>query len=211
MGNSPPFLSVLGDMRYILAAAFVGTALIAAQQSSRPSSSLERDFVANGKISMDLSAGEYRITGTPENKIRLTWNVRETDRLSNVEARADVRGTEARIVTNGPMNDFKVAIQIPQRTDLYVRLTAGELRLDRVEGSKDVELHAGELRIDVNRADDYHSVDASIWAGEIHADPFSIHKEGLFRSFDWKGKGPYTLHARLKAGEVWLSERTAPR
>jgi hypothetical protein len=67
------------------------------------------------------------------------------------------------------------------------------------------------MRIDVNRAEDYHAVDASIWAGEIHADPFSVHKEGLFRSFDWKGRGPYTLHARLKAGEVWLSERAASK
>ena len=203
-------------MRTILSAALVGTALIAApalvaQQSSRPSSSLERDFVSNGKISMDLSAGEYRITGSPDNKIRLAWSVRGEDSLSDVEARADIRGTEARIVTDGPMNNFKVTIQVPQRADLYIRLTAGELRLDRVEGSKDVELHAGEMRIDVNRAEDYNSVDASIWAGEIHADPFNVRKEGLFRSFDWKGHGPYRLHARLKAGEVWLSEKKAER
>ena len=201
-------------MRTILSAALVGIALIAApalvaQQSSRPSSSLEREFVSNGKISMDLSAGEYRITGSPDNKIRLAWSVRGEDSLSDVEARADIRGTEARIVTDGPMNNFKVTIQVPQRTDLYIRLTAGELRLDRVEGSKDIELHAGEMRIDVNRAEDYNSVDASIWAGEIHADPFNVRKEGLFRSFDWKGHGPYRLHARLKAGEVWLSEKSS--
>jgi hypothetical protein len=203
-------------MRTILSAALVGSMLIAApaldaQQSARPSSSLERDFVSNGKISMDLSAGEYRITGSPDNKIRLAWSVRGEDSLSDVEARADIRGTDARIVTDGPMNNFKVTIQVPQRTDLYIRLTAGELRLDRVEGSKDIELHAGEMRIDVNRAEDYNSVDASIWAGEIHADPFNVRKEGLFRSFDWKGHGPYRLHARLKAGEVWLSAKTAER
>jgi hypothetical protein len=201
-------------MRTILSAALVGTAVIAApalvaQQTSRPSSSLERDFVSNGKISMDLSAGEYRITGSPDNKIRLAWSVRGEDRLSDVDARADIRGTEARIVTDGPMNNFKVTIQVPQRTDLYIRLTAGELRLDRVEGSKDIELHAGEMRIDVNRAEDYNSVDASIWAGEIHADPFNVRKEGLFRSFDWKGHGPYRLHASLKAGEVWLSAKSS--
>lgn len=203
-------------MRYILASTLVGVAVVAgpaldAQPSTRTSSSLERDFVGNGKISMDLSAGDYRITGNPDNKIRMTWSVRESDRLSDVKARVDIRGSEAKIVTDGPMNDFTVDIQIPLKADLYVRLTAGELRLSNVEGSKDVELHAGELRIDVNRADDYHSVDASIWAGEIRADAFSVHQEGLFRSFDWKGKGPYKLHARLKAGELWLSERTSTR
>jgi len=191
--------------------AFVAAPALDAQESRRPSSSLERDFVSNGKITMDLSAGEYRITGTSSDKIRLVWSVREDERLSDVKARADIRGSEASIVTDGPMKNFKVAIEVPQRTDLYIRLTAGELRLDRVDGSKDIELHAGEMRIDVNRAEDYHAVDASIWAGEIHADPFSVHKEGLFRSFDWKGRGPYKLHARLKAGEVWLSERAASK
>lgn len=200
-------------MRTILSTALVGLALVAAPglvaQQTSPSNSLERAFVANGKISMNLSAGDYRITGNADNKIRLTWRVGHDDRLSDVDARADVRGSEARIVTDGPMNNFRVDIQVPLKADLYVRLTAGELRLDRVEGSKDIELHAGEMRIDVNRAEDYHSVDASIWAGEIHADPFNVRKEGLFRSFDWKGHGPYRLHARLKAGEVWLSEKSS--
>jgi hypothetical protein len=198
-------------MRYILATALVGAALVAApgldaQQSSRTSGSLERDFAGNGKISMDLSAGDYRITGTADKKIRLAWTIREEDRATTVVAGADIRGSEARIVTDGPMNHFRVSIEVPQRSDLYIRLTAGELRLDRVEGSKDVELHAGEMRIDVNRATDYRTVDASIWAGEIHAAPFNVHKEGLFRSFDWRGTGAYTLHARLKAGEMRLSE-----
>jgi len=155
---------------------------------------------------MDLSAGEYRITGNPDNRIRMTWSVRPSDRLSAVEARTDVKGTQARILTAGPRNNFKVDIQVPSKADLYIRLTAGELRLDGVEGSKDVELHAGELRIEVNRAEDYSAVDAGVWAGEIHADPFNVQKDGLFRSFDWKGSGRYRLHAHLKAGEVWLSD-----
>jgi hypothetical protein len=199
-------------MRMIYAAALVGTALVAtssldAFQDSKSSDSLERTFVANGRISMDLSAGEYRISGTPDNRIRMTWDVGDAWRLSKVTARADVQGSTARILTDGPSNNFKVTMQVPSKADLYIRLTAGELRLDKVEGSKDIQLHAGELHIDVNRAEDYSAVDASVWAGEIHAEPFHVLKEGLFRSFNWKGSGPYRLHASLKAGEVWLSAR----
>jgi hypothetical protein len=199
-------------MRMIYAAALVGTALVAtsslgAFQDSKSSDSLERTFVANGRISMDLSAGEYRISGTPDNRIRMTWDVGDAWRLSKVTARADVQGSTARILTDGPSNNFKVTMQVPSKADLYIRLTAGELRLDKVEGSKDIQLHAGELHIDVNRAEDYAAVDASVWAGEIHAEPFHVLKEGLFRSFNWKGSGPYRLHASLKAGEVWLSAR----
>jgi hypothetical protein len=203
-------------MRTLIHAALLGIALVSAPalpatQESRTSDSLERAFVANGRIRMDLSAGEYRISGSPDLRIRLDWKVRDSDQLWRVKTRVDVRGSDATVMTDGPSNHFSVNIQVPARSDLYVRLTAGELRLERVEGNKDVELHAGELDIDVNRAEDYHSVDASVWAGEIHADPFHISKEGLFRSFDWRGKGPYRLHAKLKAGEVRLFSKMAER
>ncbi|HEV8347955.1 MAG TPA: hypothetical protein VGQ16_15375 [Vicinamibacterales bacterium] len=203
-------------MRTLIHAALLGIALVSAPalqatQESRTSDSLERAFVANGRIRMDLSAGEYRISGSPDLRIRLDWKVRDSDQLWRVKTRVDVRGSDATVMTDGPSNHFSVNIQVPARSDLYVRLTAGELRLERVEGNKDVELHAGELDIDVNRAEDYHSVDASVWAGEIHADPFHISKEGLFRSFDWRGKGPYRLHAKLKAGEVRLFSQMAER
>jgi len=203
-------------MRTLINAALLGIALVSAPalqatQESRTSDSLERAFVANGRIRMDLSAGEYRISGSPDNRIRLDWKVRDSDQLWRVKTRVDVRGSDATVMTDGPSNHFKVTIQVPARSDLYVRLTAGELRLERVEGNKDVELHAGELDIDVNRAEDYHRVDASVWAGEIHADPFNVTKEGLFRSFDWRGHGPYRLHAKLKAGEVRLFSKMAER
>src|SRR6266511_1206805 len=98
-------------MRISVAAALLATALVAAphsQTTGNSSDALERAFVANGRITMDLSAGEYRISGTPENRIRLHWSVRDSDQLSSVHARADVRGSQATITTDGPMNHFKV-------------------------------------------------------------------------------------------------------
>lgn len=197
-------------MRIIIATALLGTALAASptmQTAERPSDALERPFAANGRITMDLSAGEYRISGSPDNRIRMQWSVRDSADLPHVRARADVSGSHATIVTNGPMNNFKVDMQVPSRADLYIRLTAGELRVKDIEGNKDIESHAGELDIDVGRADDYNRVDASVWAGELHATPYRITKEGLFRSFDWSGKGPYRLHAKLKAGEIRLRSK----
>ena len=202
-------------MRTLIIASLFGTALVVAPalhatQESRPSSSLERPFVANGKITMDLSAGDYRITGTPENRIRLEWSVRDSDQLTKVKTRADVSGSAATISTDAPTNShFRVTIQVPARSDLYVRLTAGDMTVERVEGNKDIEAHAGDLNIDVIRAEDYHTVDASLWAGDITARPFNITKEGLFRSFEWKGHGPYRLHAHLKAGDLRLFSKLA--
>jgi hypothetical protein len=202
-------------MRIAVAAAILGTALVAAPlsqttQEARTKESIERTFSQNGRIRMDLSAGEYRISGSPDNRIRLEWSVRDAHQLPRVYARADVHDRDANITTDGPNNKgLKVAIQVPQQADLYVRLTAGDLRIEGIQGNKDVELHAGDVRIDVGRAEDYHAVDASVWAGEIQAAPFQVFKDGLFRSFDWRGKGPYRLHARLKAGDLRLFTKVA--
>jgi hypothetical protein len=200
-------------MRVAIAAAILSSVLIAAPLSQPPqaardartSDSVERPFPQDGRIRMDLSAGEYHISGGPDRRIRLDWSVRDADQLPRVHARADVRERQATITTDGPNNKgLRVAIQVPDRADLYVRLTAGDLRVDGIQGNKDIELHAGDARIDVGSAEDYRRVDASVWAGEIQAAPFQVFKGGLFRSFDWSGKGFYRLHAHLKAGDLRL-------
>jgi hypothetical protein len=204
-------------MRFALAAAILGTALITAplagtDQEGRAKESLERAFSQNGRIRMDLSAGEYHISGSADNRIRLEWSVRDPAQLPRVKAQVDVRDRQATITTDAPPNKgLNVAIQVPNQADLYVRLTAGDLRIEGIQGNKDVELHAGDVRIDVGRAQDYRDVDASVWAGEIRATAFQVHKEGLFRSFDWRGKGPYRLHAKLKAGDLRLFSKADER
>ena len=192
-------IAVAGSLLTVLA---VGVA------AQAPATTLERPFAAGGRVTMDLSAGEYEIIGSPDNRVRLDWDV---DDRYDVDNRLAVQGTEARVSTDGPSNHFRVRIQVPARSNLYVRLTAGELTIRGIEGDKDVELHAGELDIDVVRPEDYSHVDAKIWAGELHASAFRVVKEGLFRSFDWSGKGKYRLHAHLKAGEMRLHSAGAAK
>ena len=194
----------------MMASAIVGAALVAgtaarATQDVRTSDSLERSFVSNGRIKMNLSAGDYSISGAPGDKIRLEWKVQYAEQLSRVKVRADVRGADATISTETPSNShFKAVIQVPTQADLYVRLTAGDLRVESIRGNKDIEVHAGDVDIDVGRPEDYRHVDAALWAGDLTAAPFNVYKEGLFRSFDWSGSGPYRLHAHLKAGDLRL-------
>jgi len=193
-----------------LAALFVASAGARAARDATTSASVERAFPADGRIRMELSAGDYDISGGAKNRIHIDWSVRDADQLPKVRTKADVHDRDALIRIDGPSNrGLKVAIEVPQQSDLYVRLTAGDLRVEDVRGNKDVELHAGDVRIDVGRAEDYHAVDGSVWAGDIHAAPFNVIKGGLFRSFGWTGNGPYRLHAKLKAGDIRLYSKAA--
>ena len=187
----------------------LGTVLVAtpAAQSgseSRPADSLETPFVANGRISMDLSAGGYRVSASQDNRIHLQWSVRNRSQLRGVEAYAEVDGSDATVVIDGPSNNFRAIIEVPVRSDLTIRLSAGELSVEDIVGNKDIRLNGGELRIDVGRPEDYGRVEASVWAGDLQAAPFRIGKGGLFRSFDWRGDGEYRLRAHL------IGRRTPP-
>src|SRR5262249_10350226 len=123
-------------MRILVVAAILGTTVVAAPASwpteeTRTSDSLERTFLPSGPIRMDLAAGDYRISGGPDNRIRVQWSVRDPDKFSKVRVRADVNNLDAKISTNAPGNShFKVVIQVPSQTDLHVRLTAGDLRVE---------------------------------------------------------------------------------
>jgi hypothetical protein len=207
-------------MRGYLLAAVAMLAVTVSAQDRGTTGSLERPFSVNGLVKMDLSAGDYHITGSPESRVRLDWSVRDTEALAKVRATADVRNVghqgssqaELSITTDGPSSKgLRFNIQVPSQSDLYVRLSAGDLTIEDIRGNKDVELRAGDLRIDVGRADHYKRVDASLWAGDIKASAFQIFKGGLFRSFDWSGDGAYRLHAHLMAGDLYLYSKEATR
>ena len=199
-------------MRGLLVGALAMGALTVSAEHAQTSGSLEREFAANRSVRMNLVAGDYEITGSAEPRVRLDWSVREAEALPKVRARAEGGSDELRITTDGPSNKgLTFRIQVPNQSHLYVRLSAGDLKIEGIRGNKDVELRAGDLRIDVGRAEDYKRVDASLWAGDIHASAFNVSKDGLFRSFDWSGPGTYRLHAHVLAGDLRLYEKSSSR
>jgi hypothetical protein len=167
---------------------------------------IERIFSQGGKLTMHLSAGEYTIENAVDERIRLAWETRDPGAANRVRAKVDVDGASATIHAEGPSNGFIVSIAVPTRSDLWIRLSAGDLTIRGVEGHKDVSAWAGELKIGVGPAANYRVVDASVLAGEIQAAPFNGSKGGIFRSFLWSGSGKYELRARLTAGEITLRD-----
>ena len=85
------------------------------------------------------------------------------------------------------------------------KLSAGDLKVAGVEGSKDVSAGAGDVSIAVGPRDQYRHVNASIRIGDLNAEPFNVRKEGFFRSFEWSGKGKYDLRAHLTVGDLKLT------
>jgi hypothetical protein len=194
----------------LLRSCALGLALAAsaAAQTSSADRTLQRAFGSGGTVYLDLSAGEYTIAASPDNTIRVVAHATSKHRADETTVRIDIstRGNRADIAVDGPLNDgVKVDIQLPRHTNLVTELTAGELSLKDIEGSKDISARAGELTIEVGNRDRYRNVRASVRVGELKATPFNINKEGLFRSFSWQGKGTDDLSVSLWAGELTLN------
>ncbi len=169
--------------------------------------STERAFPAAGKIWMDLSAGDYEIRSGSEPKIVVRWAGRKSSRDIKVTLRTE--GSQAWIETDGAKHVDKVTIDVPGRSDLDVKMSAGDLRIEGIEGNKNVSLLAGDLNIDVGRTSDYKTLDASVKVGDLNARAFNVSKGGLWRSFTWQGPGRYALYVSLLAGDLTLSSASS--
>ncbi len=164
---------------------------------------IERIFVSGGRVNMNLSAGSYAISpSTLADKIVIRWRVKKPEEAQKVRVTADVNGSECVIETHGPRNSLQVEIGLPARSDLYVRLKAGDLDLRGIEGNKDIECRTGDVTIDIGRADDYGPVAASVRIGDLEGPPFGVSKGGFARKFHWQGPGKDSLHAHVGVGSL---------
>lgn len=164
---------------------------------------VDKPFISGGTIAMQLSGGEYEVVPAADNHIRvvLSGNVGDT------KTEVVITGQQAGIkVTNTPNHgNFHARIEVPKNSDLKLSLSAGDLTVGALTGNKNIEATAGDVKIDVGKADDYGSVDASVRVGDLSPGPFGGKKEGFIgQSLAWTGKGKYTLHAKLGAGDLKL-------
>jgi hypothetical protein len=190
--------------RAIAGLTLVGCWSVAVMLAAGEENSITRPFAAGGRVRMDLSAGAYSIQAGRDDQILVRWRTTTPEEMASVKVDVVIRGADADIVTTGPRNHFDVTVELPARSDLDTTLSAGDLRISGLSGNKRVQSWAGNVDIDIVRAEDYGSVHASVTAGELLASPFNATKGGLFRSLSWKGPGRYTLDVRLTAGNLRL-------
>ena len=178
---------------------------LAPAQTRDPEASVQQKFVSGGTIRLHLEAGGYTISPTDSNDIVVTYHASSEERLKQVKVAIKPSGSTADIViSDTPNNNFSAIIEVPRQSNLWARLSAGELVVESIEGDKDLELRAGRMQVDIPHAEQYGHCDASVIAGSLEASAFDVSKGGLFRSFDHQGPGKYRLHAHITTGEIDL-------
>jgi hypothetical protein len=170
-----------------------------------PAQQVEKAFPAGGRVDLDLSAGGYLVRGTSDDIIRVRWRARTPEDAARGRAEIAVQGASATIRTRGPKDRFQVEIDLPSRTDINLNLSAGDLRVRGLEGSKHVSVWAGDVLVEVGNPDQYRKVEASVRLGDLTMQPFGLgNTGGIFRKRSWSGSGPHSIKATLFAGDLKL-------
>jgi len=165
----------------------------------------EAAIPAGARIALHLRSGDIRIVGSEDGKLTVDVSGKDKDKIDDLRYRLTSSGGNAELhISGGPRNDINFEVRVPRNSELYARITAGDVTIENVTGSKDVELHAGDLVISIGNPDDYSRVEASVGAGDISAAPFHEEHGGLFRSFKKSGPGKFTLYAHVGAGDLTL-------
>jgi hypothetical protein len=155
-------------------------------------------------LQIELGSGDYQIVASNSDGIAVTYDETNPGALRNLKVQIDSGHGQNHLKIAGPKSNFHAVIEVPRKTDLRVRMSAGGLTIGDVEGNKDIEVVAGNLKLNSLRPQDYAEADFSVRIGDVYAPLFKTAKTGLLRSFKTAGPGKYRLHAHVGVGDLTL-------
>src|SRR6478752_5278298 len=156
----------------------------------------------NWPLSIELGSGDYQIIPSASDSITVIYQ-EDTPKQRKIEVQIGSGHGQNYLKIAGPKSKFHAVIEVPRKTDLRVRMTAGELSIGDVEGNKDIEVIAGNLELNSLRPQDYARADFSVRIGDVYA-PLLKTRSGPLRSFKSAGPGKYRLHAHVGVGDMTL-------
>jgi hypothetical protein len=201
-------------MRSVYCAA--GAALLAysiagfAQTKTPCSQTVSYPLQSRATLMIDSKPAGLHIVGTDQAAIHVSCSASSDETATNVAFHFSPTANGDKLSIEGPHlqhgnNGLEVKIEVPRRTNLRIRMFAGQVTVEEVKGDKDIEVGAGQITISSIGDGDYRNVNASVSVGEVQARAFGIEKGGFFRNFSRKNSnGSYRLQAHVTTGQIEL-------
>jgi hypothetical protein len=161
-------------------------------------------------LTIDSRPAGLQIVGTDQDEIRVSCTASSGETAMDVALHFSPTSNGGKLSVEGAHsqhdnNNLEVRIEVPRRTDLSVRMFAGQVTVEEVKGNKDIKIGAGQITISSIHDGDYRSVHASVAVGEVQARAFGAEKGGFFRSFSRRNSaGDYRLEAHVTTGQIEL-------
>lgn len=171
---------------------------------------MDRQLQPRSVLVIDSKPAGLQIVGTDQDVLHVSCTVHDDEVAREISFHFSPSANGGKLSIEGPHsregnNGVEIKIEIPRRTNLSIRMLAGQVTVDDVKGDKDIELGAGQISIRSIHDGDYRSVDASVSIGDVSARAFGEDKGGFFRTFNTKNpSGEYRLQAHVTTGQIEL-------
>jgi hypothetical protein len=166
-------------------------------------------FAGHGKLQVHFRAGDLKIVqGADSRHVTLRYSAERygQDVADRVKLRFDAEGPDALVRVTAPNNvDLDAVLEVPGPLALEVRMLAGDLTVERVEGNKSLLTHFGDIKVIESKAafpELYRSIEASTRIGDIGGLEFNHEHGWLGHTGEFAGHGPYDLEAHVGTGDI---------
>lgn len=163
---------------------------------------------AGGSLWFRLRGGDVHITrGTdPEHIVlRYTPDPKKPDEEKKVEIRSYVHGSQVRLEIKAPVSlSVDAELEVPSPISLEVHMTGGDLTVAGVDGDKNLQLFAGDLKVDVGALEKVRDAEVSTRVGDVDVPAIGQLRGWLGHTWKYQGKGPYRLYAHTSFGDASL-------
>jgi hypothetical protein len=181
-----------------------------AQTAATCDQTLTAPLHARSVLSIDSRPAGLEIVGTDEETIHITCETRgnKAGNANRIRLRFSPNAVGGKLTIEGEHmsqhNGQQIRIELPKKTNLTVRMFAGEVKVEQISGDKDIAVSAGQITIS-NHNWNYRSVEASVGIGQVNAPMYNANKGGFFRSVSKTTQdGEYRLRAHVSTGQIGL-------
>jgi hypothetical protein len=170
-------------------------------------SSLDAPLRSRSVLTIESRPADLEIVGTDRDTIHVACTD-DGESAEIVHVRFAGTGDTGTLTVRGGSlhtNNLKIRVEVPHRTSVRLRMSAGQVTVDELAGDKDIELTAGQITLRGLHTRDYRKVDASVDIGQVSAPAYNADKGGFFRSLTKNmPNGEYVLHAHVMTGQIDL-------
>ncbi len=129
------------------------------------------ESLPGGSLWFRLRGGDLHITrGTDPQHIvvRYTPNPKKPEEEKRVQIRSRLHGSQVQVEIKAPLSlSVDVEVEVPSPISLEVHMTGGDLTVEGVEGDKNLQLFAGDLKVDVGSLQNVRDAEVSVRVGDV--------------------------------------------
>jgi type 1 fimbria pilin len=168
---------------------------------------LEAPLRSKAILTIDSRPAGLEIVGTDQAAIHVSCTSRDVEEAEQIRLRFSGNQDIGTLTITGGSHEgnLQVRIEVPRKTSLRVKMSAGQVKVEEIAGDKEIDLYAGQVSISSARLWDYRSVHVSVDIGDVNAQVYGAEKGGFFRTFSKQSAdGEYSLHAHVMTGQIEL-------